>query len=209
MLVFFGNDIGFWAPHRALAWQLSRSNIAVVGLDLRDVLDTLPSDSSARASALRARIKRLVDHARHELGAECSALLVGGHSLGAEIAIWYAERTPGIAGVLAMSPGGRSHLTISLSDVANIDPSGPGSFAVADALTLIPPDERVAIVRGAHDGSRAADSTLLAAGRGRTERFVVPLGGHSLKKMLLASLELHRALAWICATGRCGPQWRS
>ena len=207
MLVFFGNDIGFWAPHRALAWKLSRENIAVVGVDLRRALRALPPSGVAREHALRLRISRIIARARGELGAQCSAILVGGHSLGAEIAVWYAQGTAEITGVLAMSPGARSHLEITISDLANINPTGPESFAVADAMSQVPPHVRIAIVRASKDRYRAADSLLLARGGERTARFTVPLAGHSLKSGPLTYLQVSRALSWLCGDQRCGSAW--
>jgi pimeloyl-ACP methyl ester carboxylesterase len=196
VIFFFGNDVGFWQPHRDLAGSLARSQFAVAGFDMRTLLHSLPS----RATAFAQTIRPLIARARHELGGDSVPLIIAGHSLGAEIAIWTAAyvRPTGAAAVLAMSPGSRSHLRVALSDIMNgPEPTGPESFAVADAIAAVPHDERVAIIRGTRDGYITADSVLLAAGGDRIQRFPVPFAGHSLKRLATASLETKRALDWL------------
>lgn len=197
---FFGNDIGFWQPHRKLAASLAGSQFAVAGFDLRPLLRSLPEGIAQRDSAFAARIEPIIARARHELGADTVPAIIAGHSLGAEVAIWTAAHVclPGIAGVLALSPGSRSHLRVSVSDVMNgPEPTGPGSFSVAQAIATIPPEERVAIVRGTRDDYASADSALLAAGDDRIHRFSVPFAGHSLKAIVTANFETRRALDWL------------
>src|SRR4051795_5153166 len=166
IVFFFGNDVGFWQPHRDLAGSLARSQFAVAGFDMRALLHSLPSRLPARDSAFAQTIRPLIARARHELGGDSVPLIIAGHSLGAEVAIWtaaYAKPT-GTTAVLAMSPGSRSHLRVSLSDIMNgPEPTGPDSYAVADAVAAIPCDERVAIVRGTRDRYVKADSALIAA----------------------------------------------
>lgn len=161
VIFFFGDDIGFWKPHRQLAALLARS--------------------------------------RHELWADSAPLIIAGHSLGAEIAIWTAAHTcePDVAG-LAMSPGSRGHLRVSMSDIMNgPEPTEPGSFSVADAIGAVPGDERIAVIRGTKDKLARADPSLLAAGGSRIERFPVLLAGHSLKGLTMAGFETHRAVDWL------------
>lgn len=200
VIFFFGNDVGFWQPHRDLAGSLARSQFAVAGFDMRTLLHSLPPRPPARDSAFAQAIRPLIDRARHELGGDSVPLIIAGHSLGAEVAIWTAAyaRPAGTAAVLAMSPGSRSHLRVSLSDIMNgPEPTGPGSFVVAMAIADVPHDERIAIIRGTRDGYITADSALLAAGCDRIRRFPVPLAGHSLKRLATASFETKRALEWI------------
>jgi pimeloyl-ACP methyl ester carboxylesterase len=145
-------------------------------------------------------IRPLIARARHELGGDSVPVIIAGHSLGAEVAIWTAAyaKPAGAAAVLAMSPGSRSHLRVSLSDIMNgPEPTGPGSFAVAQAIMAVPHDERIAIIRGTRDGYIFADSLLLAAGCDRIQRFQVPFAGHSLKRLATSSFETKRALDWL------------
>ena len=200
VIFFFGNDVGFWQPHRDLAGSLARSQFAVAGFDMRALLHSLPSRLPARDSAFAQTIRPLIARARHELGGDSVPLIIAGHSLGAEVAIWTAAhaKPAGTAAVLAMSPGSRSHLRVSLSDLMNgPEPTGPESFVVAGAIAEVPHDERIAIIRGTRDGYITADSALLAAGCDRIRRFPVPLAGHSLKRLATASFETKRALDWL------------
>jgi len=200
VVFFFGNDIGFWRPHRQLASWLAESQYAVAGFDMRRLLQSLPERGPARDSAFTAAIDPLIASARHELGGDSVPLIIAGHSLGAEVAIWTAAHAcpVGSVAVLALSPGSRSHLRVSLSDMMNgPEPTGPESFSVADAIASVPPDERIAIVRGTHDDYARVDPTLLAAGGDRIERFSVPFAGHSLKGLVLSSFETRRALEWL------------
>ena len=200
LVFFFGNDIGFWQPHRKLAASLAGSQYAVAGFDMRPLLRSLPDPIRQRDSAFAARIAPIIARARHELGADTVPLIIAGHSLGAEVAIWTAAYVcpPGSAGVLALSPGSRSHLRVSISDIMNgPEPTGPESFSVPATIAAVPPDERVAIIRGQRDDYAKFDPALLAAGGNRIQRYAVPFSGHSLKGLALASFEVRRALDWI------------
>lgn len=202
VIFFFGNDIGFWLPHRQLAGSLARSQYAVAGFDMRPLFQRLPAGGPARDSAFIAAIEPIIARSRRELGADSTPLIIAGHSLGAEIAIWTAAHTcqPGVAGVLAMSPGSRSHLRVSVSDIMNgPEPTEPGSFSVADAIGEVPGDERIAVIRGTKDKFASTDAALIAAGGDRIERFSVLLAGHSLKGLSMAGFETHRAVDWLLA----------
>ena len=208
LVFFFGNDVGFWQPHQQLAWAISKSQIAVVGLDMRDLLNALPDDGPARDSAFVAAILPLIARCRHELQSDTVPLILAGHSLGAEVALWTAAfaRPSGTIGVLAMSPGSRSHLRVSLSDIAMTgEPTGPGSFLVAEAVRRMPAHERLAIVRGQRDRFAFADSAILAAGGARAARYGVAFSGHSLKGIVLERPTVRRALGWILQHGT-GPR---
>lgn len=221
VIVFFGNDLGFWRPAQRLADDLASSGYAVAGVDIVPLLGALPEPPLSRDSAFRAQVVPLISHAYRELvgddatrpGDSASVpLLLLGHSLGAEIALRAASATneeidsmPRVAGIVALSPGLRSHLRVAASDLLMGDePTEPGSFAVGDAVQAAAsssPALRVAIVRGAHDKLRYADSTLLAAGGVRARRFVVPLAGHSLAKLTISRLVVRQALAWVLDRG--------
>lgn len=202
IVFFFGNDIGFWRPHRALASSLAAAQYAVAGFDMRPLLRALPEHGATRDSAFVATIDPLIARVRHELGGDSVPLVLAGHSLGAEVAIWTAANVcpKGTVAVLALSPGSRSHLRVSMSDIMNTsEPTGAESFSVASEIAAAPPRERVAIVRGTRDQYARVDSALLAAGGRRIARFTVPFAGHSLKRIATASYETRRALDWLLA----------
>lgn len=200
-LVFFlGNDIGFWEPHRQLAASLAKAQYDVAGFDIRPLLSSLPDCDPDRDSTFARAIDEVIARTQHELGDDSIPLIVAGHSLGAELAIWTAAHAAprGMAGVLALSPGSRSHVRVSVSDIMNgPEPTGPESFSVADAIREIPAVTRIALVRGTRDSYASADSALLIGGGNRIDRFLVPFAGHSLKRLATASFETRRALEWL------------
>ena len=178
----------------------SRAQYAVAGVDIKSILHALPDCQPERDSAFAYTMRTLIQHTRHELGADSIPLIIAGHSLGAELAIWMAAHVqfPRTLGVLAMSPGTRSHLRVSVSDIMNgPEPTGPESFSVADEIKILPAAERLAIVRGTRDEYSRGDSALIASGGARANRFLVPFAGHSLKRMATASFQTRRALEWL------------
>lgn len=200
VVFFFGNDVGFWGPHRDLSAALARQQFAVAGFDFRGVLSALPDSGCEREEAWSERIQGIIARSRHELGGDSVPLIIAGHSLGAELAIWTAAyaRPRGAVGVLAISPGSRSHLRVSLSDVTmTSEPTGPGSFSVADAVRAVPNAERIAIVRGVSDRYRFADSSLLSAGAPRARKFSVWFAGHSMRSLLASLPVVMRAADWL------------
>lgn len=228
IVFFIGNDVGFWQPHQALAWSLSREQFAVAGFDLRPLLRSLPVDATAREKVVADRLSRYIELARRELDVQGSRsmpssapepsadrtdssaplrrsavpLILAGHSIGSELALWAAAhlRRDDLVGVLAMSPGNRSHLEISASDLLLTDePTGPGSFSVAEQVARLSTGARVAIVRGERDKLADADPKLLAAGGEMARRWVVPFAGHSLKSRLLGTHYTLAALDWLLA----------
>jgi pimeloyl-ACP methyl ester carboxylesterase len=203
---FFGNDVGFWKPHRELCAALAGEGYAVTGMDMRRLLASLPDREPARDSAFAAQIVPIIEQSRHELNADSLPVVLAGHSLGAEIAIWIAShaRVNGLVGALALSPGSRGHLRVTIADITNTaEPKDAESFAIADAIRALPPHMRLAIVRGSHDKYRAADSLLVAAGGTRTELYMVPLAGHALGNIIVARHIVSRALTWVLS-GRSG-----
>lgn len=207
-IFFFGNDVGFWSAHRELAASLASQGFSVAGFDMRALLASLPDPPALRDSAFCAHVGPLILSARRELvdvdGGRVP-LVIAGHSLGAEVALWTAAycAPPDLGGVLAMSPGARSHLRVSLSDIfMGPDPTGPSSFSVADATHAVASGRagvRVAIIRGQQDHLRVADAGLLAAGGENVRRFIVPFAGHSLRGLTLERLVVREALSWILA----------
>ena len=200
LVIFFGNDVGFWRPHHALAADLAAQGYAVVGVDIRPLFASLPEGHPARDSACASAIREIAAHARHELALDSVPLIIGGHSLGAELALWAAANA-GVhdAGVLALSPGSRSHLRVTASDLLmTAEPRGADSFGIAEMVrTTRAAGMRIAIVRGSSDKFGAADPALLAAGQASIRRFVVPLASHSLRDLTLARYTIHSAMRWL------------
>ena len=200
VVFFFGNDVGFWDAHQRLAERLASDGYAVAGFDVKRFFTTLPDGVAARDSAYAAAVGPIIARAPRELHGDSVPLVIGGHSIGAEIALWTAAHVaePRLAGVLAMSPGSRSHLRVTLSDITNgSEPRGPGSFSVPEQVAGLPAGVRVAIVRGAHDEFAFADSALVAAGGDRVSRFGVPFSGHSLKSLLVSAPVVERAMEYL------------
>lgn len=199
---FVGNDIGFWGAHQKLAKRLAGAGYDVVGFDTKAFFDRLPEDTLARASAYGDSVTAMIARARHELRADSLPVVLGGHSLGAELAAWIAVHAPppGLQGVLLIGPRPRGHLRATLADITNSGlPTEPGSFAVAGEIAALPSGVRVAIVRGTDDRFRSGDSDLLKAGGARIDKWSVPWGGHSMSNILLAGPFVERALAWTLA----------
>lgn len=199
---FFGNDVGFWAPHEALAERLAAAGYAVAGFDVKQWLETLPAEQHARETAFVALLPDIMARTRRELDAQEAPLVIAGHSIGAEIALWTAvNATPeSLAGVLALSPGMRGHLRATLSDLAEQEPVEQGSFSVAQVIRELPLAIRVAVIRGANDRFASGDSALQRSGGTRLRRFVVPLAGHSLKHLILAGPIVLGAMQFLLPT---------
>ncbi|HEY3286302.1 MAG TPA: alpha/beta fold hydrolase [Gemmatimonadaceae bacterium] len=197
-LWFFGNDLGFWGAQQRLAVSLAGRGVDVVGFDLRAWLATRPRESAPeRARAFREAMADLISRAERELGDSTLPVVVAGHSVGAEVALYMvADRPPPrLRGVVALSPGSRGHLRITAADLAFGEPTEPGSFAIDSVLHAIRGDLRVAIVRGANDRLRSVDSLLLAE-RPETRRVVIPLAAHSMKRLFIAGPMIEKAVEW-------------
>ncbi len=199
MIVLFGNDVAFWAPHQELAWRLSGEGYSVVGVDIRKFLQTLPEAEPQRDSAFPSAMSTLIQRARHELHADALPVVLGGHSFGAELAFWVAvHAAPSrLAGVLALNSRSTGHLFITRDDYLNHEASGPWSFSTVDAVRALPPAVRVALVRGSKDPFRRHDPEFEAAGGARLERYEVPLAGHSMRTMLIAGPVISRAVRFL------------
>jgi pimeloyl-ACP methyl ester carboxylesterase len=202
VLIFFGNDIGFWESHEQLAKQLSGHSYDVIGFDIKKYIETLPTDPTARAQAFATSVDQIIARSVAELNAQALPLVVGGHSYGADLAFWLAVHAPPphLTGVLALGPTARSHFFVTVEDLMNVkDPTEPGSFSIADLIRSMSPPLRVALVRGAHDPRRPLDSSFVTAGGSRLRYTVVPLAGHSLHSMTIAGPMTRHALDWIVA----------
>lgn len=204
-IFFFGNDVGFWDAHEQLADDLAGQGYAVVGLDLKPLLANLPDGATpasvrARDSAFSARLESVISRSRHELGMDTSRVILVGHSFGAEMAVWTATHVPirGLVGVVALSTGARGHLRITWRDLGNVgEPHDPGSFSVADDVAALPPQMRVALIRGSHDRLAYADSAIVTEGGNRVRLSMVPFAAHSLKRVILARFVVRNAVRWV------------
>lgn len=200
VLIFLGNDVAFWKAHEELALQLSHHGYDVVGIDIKKYIGTLPKELRAREQRFQTTVPSIISRSVAELHAQALPLVLGGHSYGADLAFWIAAHTPPqhLVGVLALSPTSRSHLYVTLEDIANIkDPTEPGSFSIAQLIHDLPPTLRIALLRGSHDARIRIDSSLITAGGGRLRYTEIPLASHSLRSMTIAGPMTRRALDWV------------
>jgi pimeloyl-ACP methyl ester carboxylesterase len=205
VIVLFGNDVAFWEPHQDLAWRLADDGYDVVGVDVRKFLATLPSAEPQRDSAFGAAMPQVIARARREMHDENRPLIIGGHSFGAELAIWIAahQPPPRLAGLLLLNTRGSGHLFITPRDWLNEEASGAWSFSAVDAVRQIDPRVRIALVRSEHDPFKKHDPDFERAGGVRLRRFVIPLAAHTLKTMLVAAPLISRAVRFLSdTTGR-------
>jgi pimeloyl-ACP methyl ester carboxylesterase len=198
---FFGNDVAFWEPHRALAHRLSGEGYDVVGLDLVPYLRRLPDGPGVRDSAFAHAVTRTIAAARAELHADTLPVVLAGHSFGAEVAFWTAQYAPPprLAGILALNPRPAGHLYVTLADLGNRIASGPRSFSTVAIAHTLPPAVRIALVRSGRDHFIKYDTAFVPSGGARLRRYVVPLAHHALKGLLIAGPIIDHALAWVVA----------
>jgi pimeloyl-ACP methyl ester carboxylesterase len=202
LVLFFGNDVGFWRPHQRLAERLADAQYTVVGVDLLPIFAHLPSRPAPRERAFASLVDDIVSRGGRELHASGAPVVIAGHSIGAEVALWAAARVhpAGLQGVVAVAPSVRGHLRATLSDrLGRGDPTEPGSFSVADVIRQVPPGVRIALVRGETDRYRDADPQLIPAGGARLQHWVVPFASHSLRNLLVAGPIVETALGWTIA----------
>ncbi|MDQ6690375.1 MAG: hypothetical protein M3Z18_07690 [Gemmatimonadota bacterium] len=200
---FLGNDLGFWEPHQKLAERLAASGYAVVGFDVKKFLDTLPDSALLRDSILAHELPTLIARSMHELGADSVPIIIGGHSFGADIALWTEANTPlpGVMGVLVLGPTKRDHPMVTLNDRMNIgEPTEPGSFSVTEQIRNTPRNVHIALLRGASDKERKFDLDFIAAGGSRLSYTVIPFAAHSLKSLIIAGPMIERALDRLVAS---------
>lgn len=171
----------------------------------------LPS-GPARAAVYLARVDSLLGAARAALGGADVPLVIAGHSVGGELAVWSAAHLrapafePGLVGVVTLSPGARGHLGVGLSDMLGREPRGADSFAVDSQvarLQALAPRVRVALVRGTRDDFRRADPAIVAAG---ARRFAAEGQGHSLLNLRAAGPVVLDAFAFAAAASPAAPE---
>ena len=201
LIVFLGNDVGFWEPHQQLAERLAAARYTVVGVDIVAYLATLPETHPGRETAFASETPALIARIRTEMHADSLPIMLGGHSFGAELAFWLAANAapPRLAGVLAMSPRGSGHFVVTPADLANEEPAGIGAFSTISSVGRIAPGVRVAVIRGSKDQFARHDADFETAGGARLSVYRVPLAAHSLKKLLIAGPIVERAMSWLLA----------
>lgn len=200
VVVFFGNDVGFWDAHDRLARKFAASGYTVIGVDIKQYIQRLPEPYASREATFDSSIDRVIARSVREMKADSLPLVLGGHSFGADLALWTAVHAapPRTVGVLALSPTARSHFYVTTADRANLgEPDEPGSFAIADEIKAVPASMRIALLRGSHDRRIGIDSALQAAGSPRLRYTVIPLASHSLKSVTIAGPMAERAISWI------------
>ena len=219
IIVFFGNASGFSAAHRQLAAGLAGDGYVVVGVDVRVLLANLSGDSRTREEVAALRVDSLIGSSHQEFDswptknsrnvsdasshAPRKPMLLMGHALGAEFALWTAAHVSdeSLKGVVAIAP--TSHSALSVTQPANIlvgNSDSTAAFSVADvvrAAVNLHPQMRVAFLRGSNDLSPAADTALLRAGGSHMRRFGVPMAGRSMRRIAFPSLIVRRSINWI------------
>ncbi len=199
VILLVGNDVAFRAPHQDLAWRLADDGYGVIGLDVRQFLSTLPEREPQRDSTFGVEIAKLMARARHELQADSLPMIVGGHSFGAEVALWIAryQPPPHLVGVLELNISGSGHLFITAADLLMSEATGPDSFSTLALTAQLDPHVRIALVRGANDPFRHHDPDFVRIGGARLRRFEVPLAGHGLKSMIVAGPIISKAVRFL------------
>lgn len=194
---FLGNDLGFWEPHQKLAQRLAEHGYAVVGFDIKAFLERYPDSAQLRDSVLVHDVPLLIKRSLRELGADSRPIVLGGHSFGADLALWTEAnaRLPGVVGILALAPTKRDHPTVTIRDQINSgEPTEPGSFAVADQIRNTPRGVRIALMRGASDKERTSDGDFITAGGARLTYTIIPFASHSLKSLIIVGPMIEHAL---------------
>ncbi|MDQ2890074.1 MAG: hypothetical protein M3R65_05905 [Gemmatimonadota bacterium] len=200
VIVFFGNDVGFWKAHDELARRFAAHGYDVIGVDVKQYINGLPEDHAPRERAFQSSIDDVIARSVRELRAEGLPLVIGGHSFGADLALWTAVHAPParMVGVLALGPTERSHFYVTAYDRANLgEPNEAGSFSVADQVHNVPSGVRIALLRGSHDRRIVFDSLFQVAGGGRLRYTRIPFASHSLQSLTIAGPMAEGAVDWI------------
>ena len=125
-----GGWSGQWEEPVAL--HAAAAGYAVGGWDCRKFADTRSFDQAKLTEAFNAAVAAV--RTRAGLAAN-SPVWFTGWSTGAEWAVAVAaspDRDKHLVGILAAAPGDRSRYGISKADLLGAEPTGPGSFALAE-----------------------------------------------------------------------------
>ena len=141
-IVIVGTGDGGWSYwEERVAKHLAGKNYAVGGWDCRKFADTRSFNQSQLAAAWTAAAAAVRERAGLP---EDAPVWYGGWSTGAEWAAAAAAdpaRPDSFAGLLLAAPGERSRYGLTKGDLLGLNPTGPGTFALADLapqLTDVP-----------------------------------------------------------------------
>ena len=131
-IVILGTGDGGWSYwEENVAKHLMKKGYVVGGWDCRGFADTRQFDQAEVSAGFRAAVETV----RARSGAGDVPVWYGGWSTGAEqsvAAAAVADRPKHLVGLLLAAPGKHGRYGITESDLLGVDPSGPGSFALAD-----------------------------------------------------------------------------
>ena len=171
-IVILGTGDGGWSYwEENVAKHLVAKGYAVGGWDCRGFADTRTYDQAELAAGFRAAVEAV--RKRAELEDEIP-VWYGGWSTGAEQSVAAAadpERPPGLVGLLLAAPGEHGRYGITEGDLLGVEPSGPGSFALAD---LAPKLEGLKIVQFAA-GLDPLDDTTWQNQLGKIPHLIIKL----------------------------------
>lgn len=131
-IVIFGTGDGGWSYwEEKVAKHLVSKGYAVGSWDCRKFSDSRSYDQGELAAGFRAAVAAVKERA----DIADVPVWYGGWSTGAEQSVAAAadpERPEGLVGLLLAAPGEHGRFGITESDLLGVEPSGPGSFALAD-----------------------------------------------------------------------------
>lgn len=132
-IVILGTGDGGWSYwEENVARHLMANDYAVGGWDCRAFADSRSYDQAELAAGFRASVEAVKTRAR--IHADIP-IWYGGWSTGAEQSVAAAaasNRPTRLVGLLLAAPGEHGRYGITESDLLGVEPSGPGSFALAD-----------------------------------------------------------------------------
>ena len=167
-----GGWSGQWEEPVAL--HAAAAGFAVGGWDCRKFADTRSFDSAQLSEAFNAAVAAV--RTRASLPADCPVWFTG-WSTGAEWSLAAAAspaREKHLVGILAAAPGDRSRYGISKADLLGAEPTGPGTYALAD---LAPALAGIRIVQFAGELDPLDDTEWLRSLTNSTPHKVVEIPG--------------------------------
>lgn len=130
-IVILGTGDGGWSYwEEKVANHLAAKGYAVGGWDCRKFSDSRSYDQAELVAGFRAAVAAVKERA----GIDGVPVWYGGWSTGAEQSVAAAAdpgRPKDLVGLLLAAPGEHGRFGITESDLLGVEPSGPGSFALA------------------------------------------------------------------------------
>jgi len=137
-IIILGSGDGGWSYwEEKTAKHLAGRGFAVGGWDCREFADTRQYDLAALSAGFQAAVNAVSNRSHTD---PATPIWFGGWSTGAEQALAAAsslDHPRTIRGVLLAAPGARGRYGITGEDLLGIDPSGTGTFALADIASNI------------------------------------------------------------------------